>query len=92
MNMKLIRLLLKIILIRLLLKIILYLELLEAKIFGIEFRCAICNIKFPRLFKVKDDEWRKTVPKDLQKKIICLPCYQKLASSKSIQIDMKEFK
>lgn len=79
-------------LINILIKLMLYLELLEAKIFGTELRCVICNVKFPKLFKVKDDEWRKIVPKDMQKKIICLPCYRELASNKDIRIDMKHFK
>lgn len=60
--------------------------------FGIEHRCAMCELDYPRFFKVSDEEWCKVVPLDLQKRILCFPCYQKLALSKGIKIDMNSFR
>lgn len=40
--------------------------------------CALCGAKNPSFFKVPDEEWQTTVPKHLQDKVLCCPCFSRL--------------
>jgi len=39
--------------------------------------CALCGELWPNFFTVPDSEWKKYVIPELQKKILCMSCYEK---------------
>jgi len=38
--------------------------------------CRLCGELWPKTFRVSDEEWRKVVPKTLQKEQLCEDCYR----------------
>ncbi len=40
--------------------------------------CRLCGARWPDVFMVPDDEWKRTVPKNLQEETLCRPCYERV--------------
>ena len=53
---------------------------------GLVLPCAICKKKVYWDYGVKDEIWDKIVPKNLRRGVICLPCLNKMAKEKGIDI------
>ncbi len=52
---------------------------------GLELPCAICgetSVKFDYL--VRDELWEIVIPKQYRRDVVCLPCYDQLATEKGI--------
>lgn len=42
------------------------------------FFCEYCGEKYPNMFTVPDEEWEKYVIPELQRKVLCVDCYEKM--------------
>lgn len=47
--------------------------------------CTRCLNPYPEFFKVPDEEWQNIVPKNLQDKILCRPCYDLIKNGLSLK-------
>lgn len=53
---------------------------------GLSLLCGICNCA-PRFdYKISDDVWKKVAPPEHRLGVICLPCFDELATQKQIDV------
>ena len=53
---------------------------------GLSLPCKMCG-NVPRFdYRAQDDLWRMVVPEECRLWVVCLPCFDKVACSKSISI------
>ena len=57
-------------------------ERADAKGFKLQ-KCMVCNCTDKFNFYVPDPVWREVVPREYQKKVVCLPCFDELARKKT---------
>ena len=53
---------------------------------GLSLPCAICNQKVYFDYNVTDELWKNVVPKKISRDVVCLPCFDKMANEKKIDI------
>lgn len=58
----------------------------EAVSDGLTIPCQVCGILPKFDYLVEDDLWRSVAPKEYLRSVICLPCLDRIASAKGIDV------
>lgn len=53
---------------------------------GLTLPCVACRLSPKFDYTVSDDIWNTAVPKELRRDVLCLPCLDRMAHSKGIDI------